>query len=105
MKVLQALYHLVRADFLERARRYSFLIVLGAVIYLGYLVASGRFTVWLGTAHRGVYNSAWVGVLMTMPTLFLMLFAGSYVVKNTLERDRRTGVGEIIASTPVTKRL
>lgn len=105
MKALFALYHLVRADFLERARRYSFLVALGAAVYLGYLVASGRFTVWLGTAHRGVYNSAWVGVLMTMPTLFLMLFAGFYVVKNTLERDRRTGVGEIIASTPVTKRL
>jgi hypothetical protein len=105
MKALSALYHLVRADFLERARRYSFLIVLGATVYLGYLVASGRFTVWLGSTHRGVYNSAWVGVLMTMPTLFLMLFAGFYVVKNTLERDRRTGVGQIIASTPVTKRL
>ena len=105
MKVLQALYHLVRADFLERARRYGFLIVLGAVVYLGYLLASGRFTVWLGTSHRGVYNSAWVGVLMTMPTLFLMLFAGFYVAKNALERDRRTGVGQIIASTPVTKRL
>jgi hypothetical protein len=105
MKALHALYHLVRADFLERARRYSFLLVLGAVIYLGYLVASGRFTVWLGAAHRGVYNSAWVGVLMTMTSLSLMLFAGFYVVKNTLERDRRTGVGEIVASTPVTKRL
>jgi hypothetical protein len=105
MKVLHALYHLVWADFLERARRYSFLIVLGATVCLGYLVASGRFTVWLGSTHRGVYNSAWIGVLMTMPTLFLLLFAGFYVVKNTLERDRRTGVGEIIASTPITKRL
>jgi hypothetical protein len=105
MNALHVLYHMVRADFLERARRYSFLVVLGATVYLGYLVASGRFTVWLGSTHRGVYNSAWVGVLMTMPTLFFMLFAGFYVVKNTLERDRRTGVGQIIASTPVTKRL
>jgi hypothetical protein len=105
MNALHVLYHLVRADFLERARRYSFLVVLGAVVYLGYLVASGRFTVWLGSTHRGVYNSAWVGVLMTMPTLFFMLFAGFYVAKNTLERDRRTGVGQILASTPITKRL
>jgi ABC-type transport system involved in multi-copper enzyme maturation permease subunit len=105
MNALRALYYLARADFLERARRYRFLIVLGAAVYLGYLVASGRFTVWLGSTHRGVYNSAWVGVLMTMTTLFFILFAGFYVVKNTLERDHRTGVGQIIASTPVSKRL
>jgi hypothetical protein len=105
MNALHALYYLVRADFSERARRYSFLIVLGAAVYLGYLVASGRFTVWLGSMHRGVYNSAWVGVQMTMTTLFFMLFAGFYVAKNTLERDRRSGVGQIIASTPVSKRL
>ena len=105
MNTVNVLYHLMRADFLERARRYSFLIVLGATVSLGYLVASGRITVWLGSTHRGVYNSAWVGVLMTMPTLFFMLFAGFYVVKNTLERDRRTGVGQIVGSTPVTKCL
>jgi hypothetical protein len=104
-KALHALYHLLRADFMERARRYSFLVVLGAAIYLGYLVASGRLTVWLGSTHRGVYNSAWVGVLMTMATLFFMLFAGFYVVKNSVERDRRTGVGQIIASTPTSRLL
>jgi ABC-type transport system involved in multi-copper enzyme maturation permease subunit len=97
------LYHLVRADFLERVRRYSFLIVLGATVFLGHAVASGRLTVWLGTTHRGVYNSAWVGALTAMATLFFTLLVGFYIVKNALERDRRTGVGQIIATTPVTR--
>jgi hypothetical protein len=105
VNALHALYQLARADFLERVRRYSFLVVLGGGVYLGYLVASGWLTVWLGNTYRGVYNSAWVGVLMTITTLFFMLFAGFYVVKNTVERDRRTGVGQIIASTPLTKHL
>jgi hypothetical protein len=105
LNALHALYHLVRADFLERVRRYSFVVILGAAAYLGYLVASGRFTVWLGSSHRGVYNSAWAGVLMAMTTLFFLLFAGFYIVKNTLKRDRRTGAGQIIAATPTTKQL
>lgn len=105
MNTLRALYHLVRADFLERVRRYSFLIVLGATVYLGYAVATGRLTVWLGSTHRGVYNSAWVGILMTMSSTLLVSLAGFYIVKNALERDRRTGVGQIIATTPIGKFL
>ena len=37
MKTLRILFHLVRADFLERIRRYSFLIVLALTIWAGYL--------------------------------------------------------------------
>ena len=36
MTAIRTLYHLVRADFLERARRYSFLILVGTTVYLGY---------------------------------------------------------------------
>jgi hypothetical protein len=46
-----------------------------------------------------------VGLLMSVTTLFFMLFAGFFVVKNTLERDRQTRVGQIIASTPIPQSL
>ena len=36
MKRLRILGQLVRADFLERTRRYSFLITLGVMLYVGY---------------------------------------------------------------------
>ncbi len=115
MNALRALYHLVRADFLERVRRYSFLITLGSTILAGCLfVPSGDADYAAGAllydvegayCFRGVYNSAWVGgnVAVTS-TLFLSLF-GFYLVKNCVERDRRTGVGEIIATTPLDKSL
>lgn len=99
---MNVLYHLVRADFLERVRRYSFLIVLGATICLGYTVAAGHLVLRLGD-YTGVYNSTWVGFLMTGTTTFFLSLAGFYIVKDTLERDRRTGVGQIIATTPVGK--
>jgi len=35
MSTLRVIYHLARADFYERSRRYSFLVVLGLVIFLG----------------------------------------------------------------------
>ena len=42
MKTLRVLYHMARADFLERVRRYGFLMMLGLVVWLGYLAASGQ---------------------------------------------------------------
>lgn len=98
------LWHLALADFLERVRRTSFLMTLGLAVAMGYAVSSGHLKLWLGDV-RGIYNSAWVGVLMALVTNMLLSLAGFYVVKNAVERDRRTGVGQILATTPMSKPL
>jgi hypothetical protein len=104
MRAARALYHLMRADFLERVRRYSFLITLGLAVWLGWAVSTGKLKLWISDT-RGLYNSAWVGLLMAMVVNAFVSLAGFYVVKNTLERDRRTGVGQILATTPMSKVL
>jgi hypothetical protein len=101
---LQILYHLLRADLMERMRRTSFLLVLGITIGAGYFLVppldAGYVTLDLG-GYRGVYNSAWVGSLVSMlAAVFLWLF-GFYLVKNAIDRDRLTGVGQILAATPL----
>lgn len=106
MLVLHRLYQTIRADLLERTRRYSFLFTLGAMIYLGYLAVpapdAGVLTVDLGNL-RGVYNSAWIGALTALLSTTLLSLPGFYLIKNTLRRDRRTRVGQIIAATPVSR--
>lgn len=104
MKTLRTLFHIARADFLERARGYAFLVTLCLVIFLGYSVNIGQVSLALDQ-YRGVYNSAWVGSMMSLViTVFLSLF-GFYVIKNSIERDQRTGVGQIMATTPLTRPL
>lgn len=98
------LLELARADFLERVRRYSFLITLLFAVYFGYLAATGKIMLRVGNM-RGVYNSAWIGTLMSLVATTFLSLAGFYVVKNTIERDRATRVGEILASTPISKIL
>jgi len=98
------LYHLARADFLERVRRYSFLFTLGIAAYLGYAAASGQLVMQINDS-RGVFNSAWIGGLMALVATTFLSLAGFYVVKNTIERDRSTRVGEILASTPMSKTM
>ena len=104
MRQARVLYHLMRADFLERVRRYSFLITLGLAVWLGWAVSTGKLKLWISDT-RGLYNSAWVGLLMAMVVNVFVSLAGFYVVKNALERDRRTGVGQILATTPMSKAL
>ena len=60
----QVLLQLARADFLERVRRYSFLVTLLFAMYFGYLAATGKIMLRVGNM-RGVYNSAWIGTLMS----------------------------------------
>jgi hypothetical protein len=98
------LLELARADFLERVRRYSFMITLLFAMYFGYLAATGKILMQVGHM-RGVYNSAWIGALMSLVATTFLSLAGFYVVKNTIERDRATRVGEILASTPISKIL
>ncbi|HKV11419.1 MAG TPA: ABC transporter permease [Thermoanaerobaculia bacterium] len=104
MSQARVLYHLLRADFLERVRRYGFLVTLALAVWLGYAVGAGQIKLWVGGV-RGVYNSAWVGALIALVANFFLSLAGFYVVKNSVERDRQTGVGQILATTPMSKVL
>lgn len=102
MNPWRVLYQLARADFLERLRRHSFLFTLALAVYFGYLAATGKLLLRLGHL-RGVYNSAWVGALLALVGTVFLSLVGFYIVKNSIERDRETRVGEILAATPVSK--
>jgi len=112
---LPTLYHLLRADFLERVRRFSFLLTLGVILLGGYLLvppAGASYMVGLHpvevntwTYYRGVYNSAWVGSIVAAMTAGLLSLLGFYLVKGAVERDRQTGVGQLIAASPLSKPL
>ncbi len=100
---LRALYQMVKADFLERVRRYSFLVILAGALWLAYGIAAEKVWVRVGDGYRGVYNSAWIGMLMAICSSTFLSLCGFYVVKNSVERDSTTRVGRILAATPMRK--
>ena len=106
MRTLRTLYHLARADFLERIRRPSFLAVVAIAVFAGYLFVppegAGYLVLHVGL-RRGIYNSAWIGLMFGLIAAIHLPLFGFYLVKNALERDRQTGVGQIIATTPIGK--
>jgi hypothetical protein len=98
----RVLYQMVRADFLERVRRYSFLLILASAVYLGYATGVGHIVLRLDD-YEGVFNSAWCGSMMTLVSTTFLTLVGFYMVKNTLQRDEQTRVGQILAATPMTR--
>lgn len=102
---ITSVYHISKADFLQRIRGYNFLISVGVCIFIVYSFVpppdAGYRIVSLGN-YRGFYNSAWVGSMVAMCVPFFTLF-GFYLISDAVKRDIDTGVGQIIATTPVTK--
>ena len=108
MNTTHMLLALIRAGYLNKVRTYRFLIILCLTIIAGYIFvppidADYVTLAWLSTTtlYRGVYNSAWIGAMVAMLTgAFLTLF-GFYVVNDSVKRDERTRVGQVIATTPL----
>ena len=103
---LRSIYHVARADFAERVRRYSFLVVMGLTVFAAYMFVppyGSAYTSFVVASHRGYYNSPWVGTLFGVVAVTLLALIGFYFVKNSIARDHSTRVGQIIASTSVSK--
>ncbi len=104
--MLNIIYHIAKADFLHRVRSYSFLITLFACLWASYGAIptkdSNYYTVGIGN-YLFTYNSPAIGsIMMVFCGVFLGLF-GFYLVNNSIHRDFQTGVGQILATTQVTK--
>jgi hypothetical protein len=75
---------------------------MGFAIYLGYAVYARQVTLRLDD-YRGVDNSAWLGTVVGLIATVWVSLVGFYIVKNSIQRDRRTRVGQILAATPMNK--
>ncbi|GAA4973343.1 ABC transporter permease [Actinoplanes utahensis] len=95
---------LTTADFRDRVRRPAYAVILLAAVALGYLAApegDARWVVMYIGEYRGVYNSAYTGTLIALTSALWLTLGGFYVVRNGVSRDRSTGVGQLIAATPM----
>jgi len=99
-------YHMMLADLRERARSPKFLVIIGLAMLAGYAYIPATDSETLAIAlgpWRGLNNSAWIGTVFGILTVIIMPVLGYFLVKNAIELDRRTNVGRVIATTPISK--
>ncbi|MET9297526.1 hypothetical protein [Streptomyces sp. NPDC003077] len=92
------------ADFRDRVRRPAYVVVLAAAVALGYVAVPGTDAKWVIMQvgdFRGVYDSAYVGMVTALAGGLWIMLGGFYIVRNSIERDRATRVGQLIAATPL----
>lgn len=104
-------YHVARADFLQRIRSRRLLAVLAVIAYVGYLVNVGTVEIFYQDSsneqlyqYAGEPTSAYIGLTAGVTGTAILFLAGYYVLSGSLERDRATGVERLVGSTSTTAR-
>lgn len=104
---LSAIAAMAWADLMERTRRPGHLVALLVMAWLTHGMmppqAAGYRTFTMIDGYRPAYGSAFVGTLVALLTGTYFLFVGFYLVRGGVERDRRNGVGEVLAATRVSR--
>lgn len=98
------LVRLVVADFWDRVRRPAYAVILLAAVGLGYLATPAKEAGWVVMQvgdYRGTYNSAYVGMVVALAGAVWLSLGGFYLVRNAISRDESTGVGRLLAATPL----
>lgn len=52
---------------------------------------------------RGIYNSTWLGVMAAALPIILLWLPGFYLLRSQITEDSQLKIGQIIASTPISK--
>lgn len=101
---MKYIYSIIKADYLQRTRSYSFLITLAITIYAAYSFVpppTASYTTLNVVGYKGIYNAAWVGHVSAMMTTIMLSLYGFFLVNSGIKKDIDTEVGLIIATTPI----
>jgi ABC-type transport system involved in multi-copper enzyme maturation permease subunit len=105
---VNAIVAIARADLLERTRTFAILIVVAALLELGYLFVPDRSAAYsmvdLG-GWRGIYDSAWMGTINAILTITFLSLVGFFLIRPAQSRDAVYGTYDIVAASPLPRTM
>ena len=107
MSALRRFVAILVADLRERTRATRFWVVLALVGVAAWWCFppsdAGYITVGFGENLRGIYSSAWIGMVLALMDATMLSLFGFYLVRGTLVRDFDTRVWQLLVATPMTR--
>ncbi len=97
---------LLRLGMTKILRKYSFMAIAATIIFLGVFCvpsASAGYAVFDLGGVRGLYNSAWLGMLGAMLCSILLWLPGFYLLRNQITEDIQLRMQPMITATPISK--
>lgn len=102
MKILA----LSKANLIRQTRSSKFIWMVAAIAVLGIFcippVDANYSVVGIG-GTRGIYNSAWLGAIAAIISSVAIWIPGFYWLRGEISEDRRLKIGEMLASSPISK--
>ncbi|WP_109301058.1 hypothetical protein [Aquimarina sp. AU474] len=95
---------IIKLDYLQRTRSYSFLITLCASLAIAYTFVpepNANYSTIRIADYVGVYNSAWFGYVTAIMTSAFLSLIGFYLINSSIKTDIDNRVGHIIAATRI----
>ena len=101
---MKSFFTIIKFDYLQRARSYTFLITLCASLAIAYTFVpepNANYSTIRIADHVGYYNSAWLGYVTAIMTSIFLSLVGFYLINSGIKKDIETKVGQIVASTSI----
>lgn len=97
---------MIKTGLIKQIRSYKFLVVLVIAIGFAYFcvpTSGDNYNIFIIGGTRGVYNSAYLGIIASAISSVILFLAGFYLLRNQITEDRELKVGQIIAAKAISK--
>lgn len=101
MSASRGAIHVAIADLRQRLRSPKYLVLPLLIAWFAQSLTSETTQLVVAGEYTGVQNAAWFGGMVATMGTFLLFVFGFTLVRGAVTRERETGVGELVATSPI----
>ena len=101
MSASRGAVHVAVADLRQRLRSPKYLVIPLLIAWFAQSLTSETTQLVVAGEYTGVQNAAWFGGMVATMGTFLLFVFGFTLVRGAVTRERETGVGELVATSPI----
>lgn len=96
--------NIIKGNYLQYLRSYSFLFVIAISLYVSFSFIPGpeaNYTTIRFGIYSGAYNATWIGLATAILSSVFLSFFGFFLINGTIKKDIETRIGAIIGTSSI----